>query len=743
MAVHQLLQSLSDGDGTSQAAIHLQLLLRRLGHFGELYATDSGGDFRALVRPMAELETRPEDLVLLHHGRAFGLSAWFTHLPCRLGIVFHDHGPMTGEHEPQSREAQRASLEQLAAMASKVELAIAPSTQTAERLRSLGYRNVSVVPPFVEPERFGLERADNRLLQKLWRRGPTLLAAGALEPNDGIEDTLALLREVQRLRADARLLILADGTPDTSFGKRTRRLVSKTPGAWILDRLPHAGRVAAFQAASVFVSMRTHGDDPPALLEAMAAGRPAIGPAVARMRPADSDGRSPGTLGLAPLAVRLSEDETFRAGLLAKQHEQVHAHSARASEASLAQALGSIGLGAYSRQPRRDLGSAQKPRVALVVQRFGDVSGGAEKHAEQLAQHLRSELDLTVLTSCAQDHLTWANVFPAGEQEVGGLKVIRFPTTRERRLRSFNALSRTLFGACQDRLQEERWLAEQGPLVPGLLQHLAEHGADYDGFIGFTYLYAPLAWGLPLVASRALVVPTAHDEPALRFDVFSDVFERPRALLCNTPEEIALIDRRFPRHARARVVGVGVEAPAADPARFARRHGQHRPYLLYVGRVEAGKGIPELLKHHAALVRRDVDAPDLLLAGNASMRVHGKRVRHLGRISDEDKFDGLAGAIAAVVPSRFESLSLLALEALAQGTPVLVNGASDVLVGQVRRSGAGAVYRDDVSFALGVGTVTSERVALGARGRAFAAAHTWESVMAIYREEMARVLAGA
>ncbi len=42
MAVHQLIPSFVAGDATGQAALHLQLLLRRLGHFGELYAGEVG-----------------------------------------------------------------------------------------------------------------------------------------------------------------------------------------------------------------------------------------------------------------------------------------------------------------------------------------------------------------------------------------------------------------------------------------------------------------------------------------------------------------------------------------------------------------------------------------------------------------------------------------------------------------------------------------------------------------------------
>ena len=205
---------------------------------------------------------------------------------------------------------------------------------------------------------------------------------------------------------------------------------------------------------------------------------------------------------------------------------------------------------------------------------------------------------------------------------------------------------------------------------------------------------------------------------------------------------MTLITRQYPKHARARVVGVGVETPPADSARFKRKYRLERPYLFYVGRLETGKGIPELVRHHAAWRDRDASAPDLVLAGHASYDIDPRHVKLVGRIPDPDKFDAIAGATAVVIPSRYESLSLLALESFAQGTPVLGNGESEVLKGQVERSGAGATYTDATSFVAAARRIISQRAQLGASGRKFAAQHTWSSVLGIYRDEMEQIARG-
>jgi glycosyltransferase involved in cell wall biosynthesis len=742
MAVHQLIPSFVAGDASGQAALHLQLLLRRMGHFGELYAGEVGAGLESLAHPLSVLRPAPEDLVLYHHGIASALSGQLMHLPCRRGLVFHNISPARFYAGTPLAEALTSGRAQLAAMAPFVDVAIGVSDFNAAELRAAGFRNVHTVPLFIEPERFSESAADSLMRQRLEGPSPTVLSVSRVAPHKRFEDLLALHRELVRLKPQARLLIVGGYEPGSRYFKALRRTAEELPGVRFLGRLSHAELVAAYRSANVFVSMSEHEGFGVPLIEAMAAELPVLAFGVAAV---------PETLGgagiafdqkhfafLAELVAEVSDDKELRKRLLKGQARRLAHFSAENAQKALAKALGET---APTPPPvRRPARKPKRPRVAIVVQRFGEVTGGAERHAQQLAEHLSPHWELILLTTCAKNHLTWENVFPPGPDRVDGLPVLRFPVTRTRNIRPFNALSRSVFDRPNERLREEHWVAEQGPLCPGLLEHLERSRDAYDGFVFFTYLYAPTVWGLPMVADRALLVPTAHDEPPIRFGVYADVFERPRALMCNTPEEISLIQRFYPDHARARVVGVGVDRPASDSRRFREKHGVHRPYLLYVGRLEPGKGIPELLSHHRALRESYADAPDLVLAGEANMELGGEGVRYLGRVDEQDKHDALAGALAVVVPSRFESLSLLTLEAFAQSTPVLVNGHSEVLVGQVERSQAGRTYTDLDSFITGLREVGSQRAAMGRKGLAYAKRFSWPKVVAAYREEMDRIL---
>ncbi|MBX5484240.1 MAG: glycosyltransferase [Myxococcaceae bacterium] len=744
MAVHQLIPSFVSGDATGQAALHFQLLLRRLGHFGNIYAGEVEPSLSSLALPARALRPEPDDLVLYHHGIASPLAGRVLHLRCRTGMVFHNITPARFYEGTPLHEPLVSGRAQLAALAPWLDLAIGVSRYNSRELEVVGAKNVHVVPLFIEPERFLPEAADRTLAAKLGnaRNAPTIVSVSRIAPHKRFEDLLALHEESLRLNPDARLIVVGGYDSGSRYWKSLRRRMKGLRGITFTGRVSHAELVAAYRAGSVFVSMSEHEGFGVPLLEAMACDLPVLAFAAAAV---------PETLGgagiaftekrfafLAELVHELHHDHDLREKVLRGQRRRLEELSAARAEQALGAALSSIGIARpHARRPRAD----RRPKVAIVVQRFGDeVTGGAEKHARDVADRLAPYWDITVLTTCAKDHLTWKNELPAGPDRVGRLKVLRFPARRVRDIHRFNALSRTRFGRPLDRMHEEHWIAEQGPLVPDLFEHLAHHAADYDGFVFFTYLYAPTVWGLPMVAQKALLVPTVHDEPPLYFHAYADALERPRALLCNTPEEQALIARRSAHAARARVVGVGVEPLPGNPERFRRQFHLDRPYLLYVGRIEPGKGVDALLRHYRALRRSDPGAPDLVLAGALHMTLGGEGVRYVGRLSEQEKWDALSGARAVVVPSRFESLSLLALESFAAGAPVVANGDSDVLRGQCERSGAGRCYTDAASFVEAVEDVTLRREELSRKGRAFAKKHSWEAVVRCYREELDRII---
>ena len=141
-------------------------------------------------------------------------------------------------------------------------------------------------------------------------------------------------------------------------------------------------------------------------------------------------------------------------------------------------------------------------KLAFVVQRYGaDIAGGSEAHCRELAERLSARHDVTVLTTCSRDYVTWENTCPPGTTTERGVRVVRFPVAQQRRLKAFADLSDEVFDGRASLERQAEWFRENGPVVPGLLEHLRSHGASYDLVLFWTFRYFPSFFGVPLVES--------------------------------------------------------------------------------------------------------------------------------------------------------------------------------------------------------------------------------------------------
>ena len=120
--------------------------------------------------------------------------------------------------------------------------------------------------------------------------------------------------------------------------------------------------------------------------------------------------------------------------------------------------------------------------------------------------------------------------------------------------------------------------------------------------------------------------------------------------------------------------------------------------LLYGGRIDPGKGCEELIQYFGEYVKEGGDA-SLTLMGVKMMPLPDEPfIRFAGLLSDRERTQALEAASVVVCPSPYESLSLLALEALSVGTPILVNARSAVLVEHCIGSNGGLWYADRDEF---------------------------------------------
>jgi glycosyltransferase involved in cell wall biosynthesis len=386
-------------------------------------------------------------------------------------------------------------------------------------------------------------------------------------------------------------------------------------------------------------------------------------------------------------------------------------------------------------------------KLACVVQRYGaGVAGGSERHCRELALRLAAHHDVTVLTTCAADYVTWENEFPAGTSVDGRVTVRRFPVRQPRRLKRFADLSDEVFDGPAADERQEAWFRENGPDCPALLDHLRTEGRGYDLVLFWAFRYAPSFFGVPLVRDRAVLLPTAEEDRAVDLSILEGFFQLPAAYLFLTPEEEALVSTRAGRALEpSAVIGMGLDpAGALAAARFPAR--VTTPYLLYLGRVDRNKGCDTLLEYFQEYASAHEEL-SLVLAGPAKMTIPAhRRIQALGRVSDAERDALLQGALALAIPSPFESLSIVLLEAWNRGVPAIVNGHCAVLKGQVRRANGGLYYRSSAEFAEAVETLRgaeADRRALGAQGLAYVEReYRWPTVMARVEALLDRARAG-
>jgi glycosyltransferase involved in cell wall biosynthesis len=358
--------------------------------------------------------------------------------------------------------------------------------------------------------------------------------------------------------------------------------------------------------------------------------------------------------------------------------------------------------------------------LAFVIQRYGDeLVGGSESLCRAVAEMLVPDRPVQVLTTCAKDYTTWKNEYRPGVSTFNGVRLRRFPVDFERDRRFHQAFGAILGGmpltaypqhkalmrqivARSPVEQQLACLKLQGPYSTPLLQYLAAHHQDYEQIVFFTYLYPTTFYGSQQVPPhKTVLVPTAHDEAPIHFPVFRQMFARFPAYVFLTPEERRFVEDTFDvQDALKATIGMPVELAAdPDPARFRAKYGLDGPFLLYAGRLDPSKGCDELIRFYRAARGHLPRGLSLVLIGNRAMDLpRDPDIRYLGMLSEQDKVDAMSAAALVVNPSPFESFSIVILEALLCGTPVLVSGRSDVLRGHVRRSSGGLYYETYYEF---------------------------------------------
>ncbi len=341
-------------------------------------------------------------------------------------------------------------------------------------------------------------------------------------------------------------------------------------------------------------------------------------------------------------------------------------------------------------------------KIAVVVQRYGtEINGGAEYHARLVAEHLNRYFPVEVFTSTALDYITWKHHFNTCREDINGISVNRYRVQKERTPKIFGAIQEKVFNDEHSLQDELFWLEEEGPLLSSMLHDLEKREKDFRFMIFFSYRYWHSFYGIKKFSSKSILVPTAEHDPTIYLYIFKELFHLPEAIIYNSKEEKDLINRVSSNfQVLSDIVGIGCEIPEdICPERARQKYQFHFPFIIYIGRLDENKGVLQLCNFFIRYKKETADPLKLVLVGQKfiSLPQHPDLIE-LGFVSEKDKFDLLAASELLIIPSQFESLSMVTLEAWALGKAVIANGKTEVLKGQCQRSNGGLWYSDYEQF---------------------------------------------
>ena len=404
-----------------------------------------------------------------------------------------------------------------------------------------------------------------------------------------------------------------------------------------------------------------------------------------------------------------------------------------------------------------------RKKIAFVVVRYGmEINGGAEFHCRMLAERLAADYDVEVLTTCVKNYLKAANEYEAGEDVLNGVTVRRFPVSP-----ADDGCSETYYihrSRFARRLRKNlakagilRWLSYIFPVwnlgyeadvkalehsvfySPSLREYIRANKDRYEAIIAVTAEYAPFFFAALDAGEKLIAIPTLHDTRVSYRSFMTHSFRNIRYTGFNTESEWRLAKSILGKClGQSGIISVGIESPEpADWGAVKEKFGLPEKYICYVGRIEKGK-TGDLLDYLGSYTRKHPErALPLVMVGQVFEEPDNSgnaRVIPTGFVTDEEKRAIMMHSCLLVNPSKYESLSLIVLEALNDRVPVLVNGRCEVLKEHcVRSKGAVKCYTDEKSFCDTIDIILSDpevRASMAGQGYDYYRRnYTWEKIM--------------
>jgi glycosyltransferase involved in cell wall biosynthesis len=645
------------------------------------------------------------DLVIVEYSQDYRLLELLPLLAPGKGRILLDYHSVTPPelwHE-QNREAIEGGVRKRG-LVWCADAVLAHSQAAALELETTGFpteRLLRLGHP-VDRERFQPGAASQPLKSQLGLgdlgelgKASIILFVGRLAPNKRVPVLVEALSRLKDLTPPVHAVVIGDQSDLYRIEAAGCRQLAAQLG--VADRLHIMGQVTerqlvdAYRSADIFVMPSRHEGFCIPALEAMACGLPVVAARATAL---------PETVGGAGLTF-VPDD----ADHLARQLKRVLKSETETG-----------------RREDNELPSPVHMRVAVVSFRYGtDFVGGAEKSLRMIAGTLHGiGHTVEVFATCTRAEHNWSNELPEGHSVDGGIRVNRFRIDRHDRHRHRESVRAILESQGPVAPETESEYVEHSLHSCDLVASLVQRRDELDAIVVGPYLF-----GLTLDVARALpektlLLPCFHNEPFARLRAWPMWYERVGGILYHSPEEQAFAEADLGiNHPRAACIDGALDTDAAgDPQAGRARAGVPGPYVVYCGRYSAQKALPVLLNHAARYLQLHPDRFTFVFLGQGEVAIPKQPgIVDRGFVDEGTKRDILAGASALIHLSRYESLSYAALEAWAQGTPVIADRSCAVLAGHIGRCGGGRCVGAFDDFARALDDLSANSEAWRSLGR--------------------------
>jgi glycosyltransferase involved in cell wall biosynthesis len=644
---------------------------------------------------------RSADLIIVEYGQAYALLRL---LPLLAGgkarILFDYHGITPAEFcDGHNRERIDEGARQCG-LVWCADAAIVHSRLMSEELHNHTAFPLAWTQTFEHPidlQRFS-PGAPARDLRGDLRIGdaPIALYVGRLAANKRVPLLIEALSLLRDSAPELHLVIVGD-TSDV-YQKEAQRCTRLATDLYVANRvhilghLDDARLIDAYRSADVFVMPSAHEGFCIPVIEAMACGVPVVAARATAL---------PETVGSAGLTFEPDEavDLARQVRRVLEPRRQKTEDRGQRTEDRAEKTADSPLTTHHS-----PLTTHHSPlRIAVVAFRYGtDFVGGVERSLRTVAEALTENgHHVEVFTTCTKSESDWADELPEGTVEMHGIPVHRFRLDPHDRKPHYEVVRTILERDGRVSKDTEQEYLAHSVHSTRLLSSLGSQADKFDAIIVGPYLFGLTYDVARTHPEKSILVPCFHNEPFARLHLWRPVYERVASIWYHSPEEQRLAETELGfNHPYARCMATVLDVDTSgDAIRGHTRVGTDGRYLVYCGRYSRQKNLPLVIDYARRYHKRHPDRFSFAFLGHGEVPIPKENwACDLGFVDERAKRDMLAGAAGLLQLSLYESLSFAALEAWAQGIPIIAHEKCAVLAGQIQRAGGGKTIDTFESF---------------------------------------------